>query len=107
MSLTRRRVTDEEEAQELLALWKGSTMDFRAFCAARHIDGRSLRSWRPQTMPTQTEPPIRLLELMPMADTPSVPVKATYRLTIGAVSLELDEHFHQETLARLLAVLRC
>jgi hypothetical protein len=101
MNHARRRVTDAEEAQTLLDAWQDSGMAFRAFCAAHRVDGRSLRSWCPK----EAAQSVRLVELMPM--TAPAPTKATYRLTVGDVVLELDDHFQEETLARLLSVLRC
>lgn len=101
MNQVRRRVTDAKEAGALLGAWKDSRMAFRDFCAAHHIDGRSLRSWCPK----ETDRPLRLIELTPMPE-PVCAVPATYRLTVGAVTLELDDHFRDETLARLLSVLR-
>lgn len=105
MRLARRCITDEEEANRLLHAWRDSQMDIRTFCAAHGIDGRSLRSWLDKNKGTDI-PSVRLLELMPVEETRAVQTKATYRLTIGAVSLEFDEHFREETLVRLLAVLR-
>ena len=59
MNHARRRVTDEQEAFALLDAWKDSQMDFRAFCAAHKIDGRSLRPWCPKP----TDGFVRLVEL--------------------------------------------
>ena len=105
MRLARRCITDEEEANRLLRAWRQSQMELPAFCAAHGIDGRSLRSWLDKNKGTDI-PSVRLLELMPVEKTRPVPTQATYRLTIGAVSLELDENFREETLVRLLSVLR-
>jgi hypothetical protein len=42
MQSTRRKVHNEDEARELLALYTGWPESFRSFCAAEGIDERSL-----------------------------------------------------------------
>jgi hypothetical protein len=107
MARTRRRkVRTESEALELLDELERSGLELPAFCASHGLDGRSLNCWRHNlgghTSACLPPPSLRLVEVVaPVAD---VAPSASYRLHIGAVCIEVDDHFRDATLARLLRV---
>ena len=101
MAMRRRKVRDEDDAHELLDEWEGSGLELRDFCQRRGIDGRSLHCWNLNLEAREAEPaPLRLVEVM----TPRPTCKAAYRLSIGEVLIEVDDDFHDDTLARLIRV---
>lgn len=100
MHTTRRRVVDEDDACELLDAWAASGLEFRTFCGQRGVDGRSLQCWRVNLRRGQrSEAPVRLVELRMSA--PSA--RASYRVVLGDVAIEVDDAFREDTLVRLLA----
>jgi len=106
---TRRTVRDQEEACALLDRLADSGLKLPKFCAELGIDGRSLNCWRRnlarRRRPGVTSAPapqrLRLVEILPSA--PPQPA-ASYRVSVGDVVIELDDHFDERTLARLLRV---
>jgi len=127
---TRRRVVDQDDAEKLLDDWEDSKLEFRAFCGREQVDGRSLQCWRtnlgrrssngPEVQPVNPRqaykpgplgrrpsngPEVQLVELTLAS---SHATRAAYRLVVGAVSIEVDDDFQEDTLARLLGVVaRC
>lgn len=96
----RRKVRDEEDAAALLEELTRTGEEFRAFCRDRGVDGRSLQCWRRNL--GQESFSIRLLEVTAsMRSTPTV-----YRLSVGDVTIEVDDGFRDDTLVRLLDVAR-
>jgi hypothetical protein len=98
MPAPRRRVT-QDEAPELLANWRPSEQPLREWCAENGLHGRSLRFF-----PDCHPPPaaIRLAE-------PARPSRATpepLRLTLDGVVIDVPDRFNDQTLARVLAVVR-
>lgn len=108
MATTRRRnVNDKREALVLLEELEDSGLDLPAFCALSGVDGRSLNCWRHNlgSRPGARREPqaLRLVEVVAAASDES-PSVAAYKLSVGGVSIEVDDHFRDETLARLLRV---
>ena len=113
-STTRRKVRDQAEAHEFLGRLADSNMELPEFCARHGIDGRSLNCWRLNLErqqdvgvppPTRAPEGLRLVEVLP-ATAPQPP--ATYRVHVLDVVVEVDDSFHEDTLARLIrAVARC
>lgn len=109
----RRKVRDQAEARELLDRLLDSNMKLPEFCAEHGIDGRSLNCWRrnlarrrhADAAPAPGPQRLRLVEVLP--STPPGP-SPTYRVVVGSVVIELDHHFDEHDLTRLLrAVTRC
>jgi hypothetical protein len=99
MQSTRRKVHNEDEARELLALYAGWPESFRSFCAAEGIDGRSLRGWQRRLTPALPPPALELVQFaMPARSA------ATYRVCVGEIAIEVTEDFHEAVLMRLLSV---
>jgi hypothetical protein len=101
--MARRKINGEAEAAVLLKEWRAESVDFKVFCKERGIDGRSLHCWRMNFAKREPEP-VRLLEIT----LPQEKVAASYRIHLGELTLEVDDAFRDDTLARLLAVVgRC
>jgi len=104
MHVVRRKVADQREAELLLREWRSGHEKFPDFCADRGVDGRSLRCWR-INLDRRHAPAVRLVEVTPRA---VVAVRSTYRVIVGEMTVELDDAFREDTLARLLEVVgRC
>jgi transposase-like protein len=100
-----RKIRDAADARACLAAAKAQRGMSRARWAREHgIDGRSLNAWRVNlergsaARPKRT--PLRLVELVPSARVAA----ARYVVRCGQLAIELDEHFDEATLRRLLRV---
>ena len=96
-----RKVQDREEARSILEAVECSGVS-RARWARQHgIDARSLNAWRInlERWGRDADPP-RLVELV--AREPVAVARSVVR--IGGVAVEVDDHFREETLHRLLGV---
>ena len=92
-----RKVRDREEASRYLESAEASGLP-RADWARRHgIDARSLNAWRMNL--ERGRPTPRLVELIPR-EAPS----SRYAVRFGDFVVEVDEHFDEGTLRRLLCV---
>ena len=105
MATTRRRnVRDKRDAMALLDELEDSGLELSAFCASRGVDGRSLNCWRKNlgesASPRPTSQGLRLVEVMGPAEVAS----AAYKICIDGVCIEVDDHFREATLVRLLRV---
>ncbi|MCB9745455.1 MAG: hypothetical protein H6740_22950 [Alphaproteobacteria bacterium] len=98
-----RKIRDHADAVASLAAAEASGLD-RVSWARRHdIDARSLNAWRVNLERGEGRRP-RLVELVPI----SAPSAPRYLLRFDGVELEVDDHFREDTLTRLLSVLsRC
>lgn len=101
--MERRKVRDHQEAVELLDALAASRLTLAEFSHSRGIDGRSLHCWQLNLRPLSSPPPrgLRLVELT--APKPDRPL-AKYCVRFDGIEVEVDDHFHDDTLARLLAV---
>ena len=106
MHSNRRKVADRAEAQALLDDWERSGLGLAEFSRQRGLDGRSLHCWKlnlgrdPRPSTPAPSPALRLVEL-------TLPrTRATYRIRIEDVELEVDDDFDDRTLDRLLRLVR-
>ena len=97
--LSARWKVTSKDAEGLVAEWRASKRALPGWCAARGIDGRSLRYWADRL----DRAPLRLLEVTPC---PSSQVGSGLRLLVEDVVVEVGDGFLPETLARVLAVVR-
>lgn len=123
MPSTRRKITSAEEAMRLLDELEASNESAPAFYRRKGLDGRSLHCWR---LNLEREPPagkrpsgkLRVVEVPwppvrgavasrcgPPQDA-AAPDVARYRVSVGDVVVEVDDAFQEDTLARLLDVVR-
>jgi transposase-like protein len=102
--MAKRKIRDERDARRCLAAVKESGLS-RADWARQHgVDGRSLYAWarnlgRKDTKGSQKHR--GLVELIPGAE----PAGSRYVIRCGQLALEVDEHFDEATVARLLKVI--
>ena len=103
MHSTRRKVVDEGDAHELLDAFEASRVPYTAFCAERGVDGRSLQWWREKLRRgRRSDAPVRLVELTTTVAAAAAN-RASYRVLLGGVTIEVDDAFREDTLVRLLA----
>jgi len=112
-----RKIRDEEDARACLREVEAAGGDLGAWARAHGVDGRSLLAWRlnlarrgrpaPRrdgaSSKVTASTPVQLVELVPA--TPLY-AAARYVVRVGDVELELDDDFRDETLRRLVGVLR-
>lgn len=104
--MAKRKIRDERDARRCLAAVKESGLT-RAEWARKHgIDGRSLYAWarnleRGDKKTGRQQKHKGLVELIPDAE----PATSRYVIRRGQLALEVDEHFDEATLARLLRVI--
>lgn len=107
-----RKIHDEQEARALLAEVKAAGGDLTAWARAHGVDGRSLHAWyrnltrrggesRSTRRRRVSDPALRLVEIVAR---PSM--DGRYVLKVANVEVAVDDNFQEETLRRLLAVLR-
>lgn len=100
-----RKITDEREAEACLSAAAASGLDRAAWANRQGIDARSLNAWRlnleRRERGSGAVPPLRVLELVPAPDEPP---RSTYQVRCGSFVVEVDDHFDERVLSRLLAV---
>lgn len=116
MNTTRRKITSAEEARLLLDEQRVLGVDIPTFCRERGLDGRSLNCWRlnlarnPSSRGRTEARELRVVEVAwPQAPRPPAAPREgapRYRLDVGDVVIAVDDDFQEDTLARLLAVVR-
>ena len=101
-----RRVFNEQDARRCLAAAKSSRDGLAAWARAHGVDGRSLNAWRVNLGRRGARPRIapKLVELVPVAA--PVASAARYVLHIRGVGLEVGDSFNEQTLRRLVGLLR-
>ena len=95
---SKRRRVEAGEAKGLVEAWHASGEPLRTWCSRRGIDGRSLRYWADRV----SEPVLRLVELTP----PRSAASSGLRVRVQGVTIVVEDHFSDETLARVLRVVR-
>ncbi len=107
MSLLR-KIVDEKDARACLLSVARSGETLRAWARRHGVDGRSLRAWhlnlsrRGSSAPLRREP--RLVELVRTSATLRPPQR--YIVHVGEGSIEVGDDFDDQTLRRLIEVLR-
>lgn len=97
MSLVRgRQVRDEADARACLAAAEGAST-LNAWCRSHGVSAGSLHAWRRRLAGAT----VRLVELT-LPPAPS----ARYEVVVGDVRVVVGDDFHDDTLARLLQVVR-
>lgn len=108
-----RRVRDAADAQALLTAIATSKQPLKTWCAANDINVHSLYWWRAKLSPkARPKPPDnprlhRALEAVPVAEvTLALPTRrGRYEVALpNGVTLRLEADFHDDAVARLLAL---
>jgi len=102
-----RKIGNEQEARRCLAAARSARGALGEWARARGIDGRSLNAWRVNLERRRVRRSRggvpKLVELVPAG----VPVSpARYVLHVKGVGLELGDDFNEQTLRRLVGLLR-
>lgn len=98
MAGERRKVTGGE-AERLLRDWRASGEDLPAWCAARGLDGRSLRYWAGRL---GAEPLLRVVEM----SAPRQASSSGIRLRVDGVVISVPDDVSEVALARVLRAVR-
>jgi len=101
-----RRILNEQEARRCLAAARAARGGLAAWTRSHGIDGRSLNAWRVNLERRGVHRPRvapKLVELVPATGAVS---SARYVLHIVGVGLELADDFNEQTLRRLVGLLR-
>ena len=94
---------DEAEARSAIDAAAASGLSLHAWARRHGLKPHSLNAWRLNLAgPPAATPSIHLVEITPLA----APASPTYILRAGDFVLELGDDFREDTLRRLLGVLR-
>jgi hypothetical protein len=116
MTTALRKIRDADDARACWAAAQASGLDARAWARAHGVDGRSLNTWRMnlglggaprRALRSQAKPSrarAQFVELV-TAPTPVAP-RGRYLVRVGIAEVEFDDAFREETLRRLVSVLR-
>jgi hypothetical protein len=103
-----RKIFNEQDARRCLAAAKATRGSAADWARAHGIDGRSLNAWRVNLsrrgVPRVRALAPRLVELVPA--TPPVSSSARYVLRVGAVELEVGDNFNEQSVRRLVGLLK-
>ena len=111
-----RKIRDERDARACWVAMRASGQDVGSWARGHNIDGRSLRAWglnlglqRPAKRKPRSIrgglPQTRLVELVPAVPT-SPEQRGRYVIRLGGAELELSDNCREETLSRIVRVLR-
>ena len=103
-----RKIEDARDARACARAARAAGLSLGAWARRHGVDGRSLHAWsvnlergRGHSAALVAKP--RLIELVPAS---ASRVQARYVVRIGDAAIEVGDDFHDETLARLVRVLR-
>jgi len=103
-----RRIINEEDARRCLAAAKAFRGGVAAWAQVHGVDGRSLNCWRVNLRRRKAPAPRalapRLVELVPAPMASAA--RAAYVLHIRGVELEVGHGFEDESLRRLIGLLK-
>jgi hypothetical protein len=121
VSKHQRKIEDERDARECLAAVRAAGGDIGAWARSHGVDGRSLNAWRvnlarglagsrgrrkKRASRTQAQVAPISAKLVEIVAAPSAPSPARYALQIGTTAVEFGDDFREETLRRVVAMLR-
>lgn len=101
-----RKIRDARDARACVKAARAAGLSLGAWGRRHGVDGRSLHAWSvnlrlsPSTMAIVERP--RLIELVSSATQPS----SRYVVRVGDAAVEVGDDFHDDTLARVVRVLR-
>ena len=104
-----RKIFNEQDARWCLAAVKTSRADLGTWARRHGVDGRSLNLWRANLSrrgapSVRTVKPVQLVELVPAV--PRNVARAPYLLRVGGVELEVGDQFDEQSLRRLVGLLK-
>lgn len=102
-----RKIKDARDARACVRAARAAGLSLGAWARRHGVDGRSLHAWSvnltrsPSATAMVAKP--RLIELVP---TSAPPAPARYVVRVGDATVEVSDDFHDETLARVVRVVR-
>lgn len=106
-----RRIRNERDARECLAAVESSGLGRKEWAHSSGVDGRSLRAWSKKLTGDKesgytlergrSKRREGIVELIPSTNSK----RSRYLVRCGAFSVEVDDHFDEETLERLLRIM--
>ena len=103
-----RRVVNEQDARRCLAAARSSRGGLAAWARAQGVDGRSLNAWRVNLgrrgAPRERAVAPKVVELVSTATVAVAHV--SYVLHVGGVELEVGADFDEQSLRRLVGLLK-
>jgi hypothetical protein len=103
-----RKIVDARDARACVKAARGAGQSLGAWARRHGVDGRSLHAWSVNLglSPSALARP-GLIELVPRSAPPGPgPVPARYVVRIGDTAVEVGDDFEDDTLARVVRVLR-
>lgn len=100
----KRKIRDQEDARRCLAAARAAGQGRSEWARQHGVDGRSLYGWEKKLEPDGAEPQAKrrgLVELIPDARRP---VARRFVVRCGRLAVEVDDHFDEAALGRLLRV---
>jgi hypothetical protein len=98
-----RKIVDARDARACVKAARAAGLSLGAWARRHGVDGRSLHAWSVNLGLMASSPKPGLIELVP---TPAPPVPARYVVRVGDTAIEVGDDFHDETLTRVVRVLR-
>jgi hypothetical protein len=103
-----RKIEDARDARACARAARAAGLSLGAWARRHGVDGRSLHAWsvnleRGHGRSTALVAKPRLIELVPSS---ASQVRARYLVRVGDEAIEIGDDFHDETLARVVRVLR-
>ena len=105
--MVRRKIKDEKEARQFMRAVDESGVPPREWARQHGIDGRWLRAWR-MNLDRRARREASSLQLVELVPAVAAKTEAVYRIRCREFVVELDEHFDDQVVGRLLGVVaRC
>ena len=100
-----RKIVDARDARARACVKaaRAAGLSLGAWGRMHGVDGRSLHAWSVNLGLMRSSPKPGLVELVP---TPAPSAPARYLVRVGDAAVEVGDDFHDETLARVVRVLR-
>jgi hypothetical protein len=103
-----RKIWGERDARACVKAAKAAGLSLGAWARTHGVDGRSLHAWSVNlglaaSSASATSVTPTLIELVPP---PGARAAARYQVRVGDVAVEVDDDFADESLARIVRVLR-
>ena len=108
MAKARGRKVHADEAVELLEQWERSGEPMSRWCAARGLNWYSLsayKGWLATRLDAEPGAEVTFAEVVQEPVETFVPTGGRYRVDLGNVVVEVDDHFQELTLRRLLRLI--
>lgn len=103
-----RKVFNEQDARRCLAAARATRGGIAVWARAHGVDGRSLNAWY-VNLARRGVPRVRAVgpKLVELVSTAAVPAaRAPYVLHVGGVELEVGDNFDEQSLRRLVGLLK-